>query len=969
MARLINYDVVDSVTTPALIGYVRRFISRLQKTVDVDRYVYLPDDPVWWARIVSNKARRGQVIVDNIKEALDFQTPGRASTLSAFAYVGDETGLTPGQLVKRRILEVYVKLVSLTMASRDYANLRATLLQSMANRRDAFFDIEMLAIADRLNEAITAAAQAYAITTVSLAVSDPLRITRLLEIMRDFFIYAQDWTPTTNFYLSTIRHVGNVALTKMATVRSDSKVGRVTPTRADALTDLLIFLFVNQWFVSAANEYELTPVENRVREIINRKVSNASLQTLFDWVTSAGMHEEVHAWINHLELHPRYVYKFCAHAASVLMELMRTDDKLVTCYMHIVDGRFKQMGLPENPTFVYPSPVDYPIQDAVRFVFLHGRTYYVKRAALYAMRYAPDPLQKLGAGSNGAVFVSSADETVAVKMTDVFFQHEYDLQVEAGLAGFGPETYSLMRIEDVKRREDGKYSFGNLSFIASQRMGKTMEYYLEHAETLEELMDIVDVVIDFLQDLAEQGNFIHHDMKPDNIMTIHGMDPYQRSSWRVIDFGFSWYGGRDFDPRATTARKDCMPYGWNRNTSTLDVPRIVYTGWIRTAPPALIRSWDVFCMLLYLCRESRTYTQLSGKSDEFEEYVLRKMYTFVEDDPDTYSITSPLSSMNDAVRVFLMHDYAEYESEFDTLQHNQVKWRRSTNYHEHIHNREDGRVRMFIRKMFMSARNLSIFNYIGSHYVEDNAFACCVMTECDATIKFTPHSQNALRDQSMMQLAASKNLTGTVFFAVSYDIGIIFETHVIERGTRSYAVTAVSGSAHDLVSIFDAYMQDASTPDIFSEICSLIDRAFDYVRDVDAAGFVHHDLTVHTLLYDTNDNTFTIRNFVRAWHDSVGEYPGSFEVAPGQQARTPLKSIMYARLFVSLYKEIIIRRVKERSRALAFQLANYMRTSVLSKYVSVFPECRKLQTTDDETSVSLRYTFEDVDGQMRTINL
>lgn len=955
--RRVNYSIIDRVTAPTLIGHTKKLILRAKAA----RFSYLPNDVMWWARLVSDESNYGEALLKNVEESMPAGYAVARRALSTFNFSDNESGLSLGQVVKRRIFNLYVRLVVYTYTRMpNYSTMRQALYAEVRNRRTAFFDVELLEIHEQLAQAVTAAAQAYALSVSSLASDDFRRLDRLRRSMEQFLDYASTWTNDTSFFVEASKQIGDADTAALAR----SRAVRLVPTANDAVADVLAFLFMKQWFVPRTIDTYSTRIDAIFRDYLVKKLRTTTLSGLIEWLTGDTVHDQIQGWTFNVGLAPQHVYKFCAYAVAVLMELQRYGDDIVSCYMHIIDKRFEQLAAPEDSAFTYPKAVSYALGPTVHFEFMEGHTYYVKRSDFNALEYKPNSKKVLGRGSNGAVFPAQNDDRIVVKLTNVFMKHEYDMQVQAAREGFGPQTYAHVHLKDVINMKNGALSFGSLYFVAGERMEATMEKWLTDAKTLDESIAITDAVIKFLKKVARRGDFVHHDMKTDNIMTVYGGDPKKSKSWRVIDYGFAWYGGRNFDKEATVASEECTPYGWNKNTLTLEKPGDVYGGWIRTAPPVLLPSWDVFCMLLLL----NEFAPHIGGSPLYRMHVREEMRIFTEENDGIYTWVDEDEDdgENATVVVTLLQNFTSYSATFDLDRAQGITWYSMSSHVEHIHERENSRARWFIPKTIIEELRLRIYHYVGTNETEDNAFACCIRTDCDATVKITWSDAQAELEQQIMKVADVP-----VLFAQKTNVGLINDTGVAQLRQFIANIVVTSGVAHPLSVVMMEVVRDASAANPAQTLKELIDGAFAYARQLEDKDIIHHDLNASTLLYDGNDKKFTMRNFRQAWQQEVSanfSYPRQtrdtyFEITPGVRARAPLPAIMYARLFVSIYRDVIIDRVRELSEELAMELSDYMVETIQQEYLSTYAMISELSTDSEATFITLIFSLINERGE------
>jgi hypothetical protein len=965
--RLINYDAVDAVTMPALIGYTRRLIFSLQKEHKVERYVHLTDDLMWWTNAVSKRAGRGISFAENFNAALEANMSferalPHKSVYDSFLFEDDtdEDELTEGQRIKRRIFNMFARMAVFGLASDAFSFLRVRIFQASVTRYDAFFDIELHNLGNKLNEAIISSLQAYKLVTHNKSSLSESRLLIMNELLRHFYFRSSKWTETTNFYLKMVKYAGDDDSSAMAKARSASSLGRQLPTREEAIADVIASIFGGIKIVERIKEMNNEAVERYMYDYVLKLMKVAPLSRLFDWLSGRDIHRDIDAWTNHVNINPWHVYKFCAHAIGVVLEMKRGGVDLISAYNRIIDGRINQYNIADTAT-VYPVPEHYDIADAVRFEFVKGVNFYIKSTDLEAMPHRPDPTLRLGSGSNGAVYRSVNDPNVVVKLTIVYNEYEYNLQKEMGDLGVGPRTYWRTELKDVRTSDSaGRMSRRTVYVIASQLMEKTLEWYLDNSTDVFETQDIIETVLDMLREVTTQHSFVHHDMKPDNVMLVAGGNPMEKSDWKIIDYGFSWYGGSKYTPYAVSASEDCTPYNWNVRTKTKEDPRNMYGGWFRTAPPALIPDWDVFCMIIFIKYFYADY----DLSELVHQYIYSKLSEFIEDkEGETFALydSGDYADEEGAITINVIRDFVSFELNISTMKpKNNLYWKEVTSVVEHVQQQGDATYRIFIPNAYINRHSLAIFNYIGADPEYDNAYACCTASICDATIKLALETADIdlERDQRIAKKAAALGLTGFIVEANSMQAGVIVETDVATRGTRRLYATLTMGVAHSIKEVVSDMLQQANTGAVEQSIINLINRAFLYVRKFEDENILHTDLGVDTLLYDIKEGVFTVRNFADAI-DLEEEPDRPIEIADDVVAKAPLKSIMAVRLFLSIYRDLMVGTIRQRDNVLAVALENAMRQSIYQEHIKNYAEVIELQATASGDRIRLRYRFVD----------
>lgn len=112
----------------------------------------------------------------------------------------------------------------------------------------------------------------------------------------------------------------------------------------------------------------------------------------------------------------------------------------------------------------------------------------------------------------------------------------------------------------------------------------------------------------------ETANFVHHDLKADNIMLW--VDHKNRRRWYIIDYGTAWFGGTSYNTSSEPSIADLanIPYGWNFNLGRLSKSKTHYKGWPRIIFRSPPERFDACCLLAHLSIYSE---------EEVSSYVLR----------------------------------------------------------------------------------------------------------------------------------------------------------------------------------------------------------------------------------------------------------------------------------------------------------------------------------------------------------
>jgi hypothetical protein len=208
-------------------------------------------------------------------------------------------------------------------------------------------------------------------------------------------------------------------------------------------------------------------------------------------------------------------------------------------------------------------------------------TYSLPRAAFEAHSIFIDEKAEVGRGNNSVLVngcVVSKDCQVTIKIT-MYSYREALAQKAASRLGFAPALlatpFDVANIEnDPANDKEDQYRFLVLVFDRlSYTFGEVLDR--EGMITKQDFVDIVDLLIRF-----EKANFVHHDLKPPNIMVK--IDSRGNRRWYIIDVGTAWYGGRSYDPSAPEKNtSNNIPYGYDFEEKKVLTPNKEYLGWPR----------------------------------------------------------------------------------------------------------------------------------------------------------------------------------------------------------------------------------------------------------------------------------------------------------------------------------------------------------------------------------------------------
>lgn len=191
------------------------------------------------------------------------------------------------------------------------------------------------------------------------------------------------------------------------------------------------------------------------------------------------------------------------------------------------------------------------------FVMHHhksGRRYRFRNIDFYTHGVAVNSVVKTNTGSFGMTALgcvetnSSCESIIKVVKEDV---DEYRCIAAASVKGFGPhlitERFTVQGESTIERElvDFDVYVMDKLSFTlaefvsAANSQSKKPKFVFDRKD----IEEIVDLVLKF-----EAANFVHHDLKSDNIMVKYDKKT-KRRRWYLIDFGMTWYGGHKYDPK------------------------------------------------------------------------------------------------------------------------------------------------------------------------------------------------------------------------------------------------------------------------------------------------------------------------------------------------------------------------------------------------------------------------------------
>lgn len=202
-------------------------------------------------------------------------------------------------------------------------------------------------------------------------------------------------------------------------------------------------------------------------------------------------------------------------------------------------------------------------------------------------------------GVNSATMLACDDDrpntscNIIVKITR---NHEQELRAlkAASLYGIGPLLFAEpFIVKNISDELGGKQEFVVHSM---DKLDGTLESLIAKSYT-----DMTDKMILSIIDLIlslRKHNFIHHDIKPDNIM--FKTDESGNYRFYIIDYGSSWYGGKDFDPTKDISPVNNVPYGYNYFVNRISLPNTLYNGWYRASLISMPLVFDLTCLFIHI---------------------------------------------------------------------------------------------------------------------------------------------------------------------------------------------------------------------------------------------------------------------------------------------------------------------------------------------------------------------------------
>lgn len=985
----INDTAYDSISTPTLIAFICKLVHACRSYSLRKSTKYLPDDVVWWARVVSPSGGRGMIFFEQVfNDALDGE--GRStmnysrSVLAKYTnFDTSDAGLSPKEQMKKYLFHLYARLCILYVSmygGSHFSFNRRIIIEKVATDRQAFVDYERLPIYFKWDDAVSVAVMAHYISLSGASENSERRIKLLDTTFEEFKTQAERWGASTYLYEvapKLITRTGPMPdYAELEPSRLKVIMKRALPSSADMIADVLSYLLYTQKFMKDTfGEFNARMTVNFRQRI--KQIGAVPSQLIAFFNKGENISNLFAKWSNRTKVEPEKLLSFNICAIAIIRQIMRQRGALSSYYLHIIEDRLLQLKI-KNPTFIYPAQVNFNDDTAVRIAFLFKKVCYVQKSDLSTLPYRLNPDRMLGNGYNGAVFATD-DPNVVIKLTDFFTELEYQMQRKAGELGIGPKTYGIYHIKNAKMIERDRTHFVDVSLIVSERMESTLESLLKKTKDIAECNKYIDAVVSMLYTVSAAGNFIHHDMKPDNVMVISGGDPTNPRDWRIIDYGLSWYGGSQYDSMAVVPSENCEPYGWNHLTSTLESPTLVYNGWIRTAPPGYIKTWDVF-MLLYHIVLAFNEGVRKDIVDDVHRHVKTLLYRLAEVDPMTYTIhEGPKMKME----IFVVNDLERFTRVFSMLDFYEDQWVVARSYHE-LENRQGGvRNRLFVPNALLEKHSIQFISYIGRNFDVDNVYATTVAGNDYTQTKFSVRDDLGVHDVELQMASFFANVGVPVILDKHDEMPLIQETDRKMLSTKDIQVTSIMAEGKSFYDILSEFARSAFQANVREEIRAFINDLFEFVRKFSNAGFIHHSLTIHDIFYDEESGLIYLRNFRDVWYNGKQrnvEYhrifvdrdttkSHTFTVKRDITMKNPQYSLNAALLFISLHRDFIFTKLREIDRRLETNIGNYVRTEIYDRFVQVHTDDIERFALVNDSTIVVKYSYDDIDGLRYQVDL
>ncbi len=971
MARTLDLSVLPTVTAPALITHVRRLVFAVQNAARVQRYAYLPTDVVWWARTLGASERQ---FFDNIKDAVTPAGYGGVVGAALGVYDNwDEANVNAQDFalrIKTRLYLLYARLsvlylVRMGLTGHVYYE-RDNLCKLLCRRYEAYVDFVHIDVDVGQRKALIMMVLGhYLLYNMVSARSEGW--VRNLKNVEEYLMRAESWARSGDALHSLAMHLDSeshtTVYTRMGRQQLEAALRRAYPRGEDMIADVLCYMLAETEAMTLLFKQRRYKLALLFREQM-REMAGEPERLVEYFLNVRRLRDLVDAWSDRMANDPERVFDYAVRALAVLREIIEQNGTIYTCYAHLMERRHAQFAAPAQRAFVFPPPVPIPgIEETTPVSFLRNKTCLIRKDVLEDMPFEINVNDVLGAGSYGVVF-GTTDTTRVVKVTDVFTEAEYAMQHAAGKAGFGPRTYSRHHLRNVVVVVNGTGIFENISFIVSERMSQTLESVIREERDFDRCVRIVDAVLSVVRRF-NASNFTHHDLKPNNIMLageMHEADDAER--WRLIDYGLAWYGGRAYDPLLLVKTEDSEPYGWNHRTSTVEDPREVYHGWIRSTPPGRIPSWDEFCLLfnLYVYVPLRSGFGFSKK--RFREKIMERMQALIAAHPDNYdemTVVNDVPTMHAKVR----RDFCEYTRSYpldDTPRTD--PWRRRCPYKELTRKESGGVVRLFVPYNLLHAHGITIVDRLSA-----TAYACCTTVTCDATVRFLNDGQDSMHDERTLRKLAKLGLVPNLLVSEMREMPRTLERERKVTTVARIRMLLLDRTGRTLGAVLGDLVDSAVTANVKSRIERLLDSAFRFVHGLARLTVVHHRMTTESLFYDEERDTFFLIDCTEVSRGATYDGAKDFTFGNGLSMMAPQYSLSGALLFVDVYNNFILNRVGGADRHIESDLASTMRRRIYRNYLQDFKgECEEL-TLHNDGRVSIGYAYTDIYGERRRVQL
>ena len=269
----------------------------------------------------------------------------------------------------------------------------------------------------------------------------------------------------------------------------------------------------------------------------------------------------------------------------------------------------------------------------------------------FGLEPSPDDIVKPNppSGTSGSTFMACTDANNCERIVKIGMVEEGEVfrNWKAGMRNLAPKIYppilrSPIYVTDpkqkpptlpysehiVKKLAPGKLYNDSIEILCMQRMSRNLEQVLygippghqlkrnEHTNMVTNANpgEFTSADADAIVALFDQffdANFMHLDMKTDNIMCEWPETPGKPRVWRIIDFGTSWYGGDHYKEDGYPLGFENCPYGYDVKTKKQIPYDAVDQGWLNARtlhfnigggwpgaqPPEPARDWDLACLV------------------------------------------------------------------------------------------------------------------------------------------------------------------------------------------------------------------------------------------------------------------------------------------------------------------------------------------------------------------------------------